>query len=552
MYFVLNGFLDTLFAYEQIIIYGNGMYAHEIWPRLLAVGLGSRIKEIQISGQDNGEKLNDVPIVQAHQNNFGENTAVLLAVSKRYEEEIKEQLEVYQYKNIVCLADYVREDDAKWYIDKSFEEYFNHIAEWYAYENAVEIFRFDKCCENIKRQAVIRKTSRKNDKKITFITGPITARIAKIIGALVKKGYVCDVIKYRSDGFYVAEQDLKEQGILIASAKCVEEVLYRALFSDCGIFYVEAPHNDCFLPVIMLEQKEIYSKLVLELYDVCTGVFTGLAAERYEMEKQALEKTDGIVWRYFIREYLEKEYHYHFSGCSVQLLDYCDDNGEFPVQEKKDVLHDCLKICTVPSGLDGFVTEEFDNLPYVWLASCQSILKKIGGRKDCVFHVYTWSVDEKYKEIVTELENKYPNFKVYIGLRHKDLVQELQSYDYGFFLYTNKEIPPKGISSGTFHNGSFGFTEGTFRYCVGNKFFDYIEAGIPIVTTLPEKLCDYFDRYGVLVKMNIDTLDIDYLKEKKSFYKKQVIENRQFFLMDNHIDRLIDFFNEVLNRGVKE
>lgn len=552
MYFVLNELQDALSAYEQIIIYGNGMYAHEIWPKLLALGLGSRVKEIQVSGRDSSEKLYDVPIVQAHQNNFGENTVVLLAVSKRYEEEIKEKLKVYQYKNIVCLADYVREDDAELYIGKSFEEYFTHVAEWYAYENAVGISGFSKCCENIKRQAVIRKTSQKSDKKITFITGPITARVAKIIRALVKKGYVCDVIKYRSTGFYVAEQDLKEQGILVADAKCVEEVLYRALFSNCSIFYVEAPHNDCFLPIIMLEQKEIYSKLVLELYDVCTGAFTGLATERYEMERQALEAADGIVWRYFIKEYLEKEYNYHFSGCSVQLLDCCDDNEQIPVQREKDTLHDCLKICTVHSDMEGFLTEKFDKLPYVWLASCQSILKKFEGRKDCVFHVYTWSVDEKYKEIVTELENKYPNFKVYIGLRHKDLVQELQNYDYGFFLYTNKEIPPKGISLGTLYNGSFGFAEGTFRYSVGNKLFDYIEAGIPIVATLPEKLCDYFDRYGVLVKMNIDTLDINYLKEKKSFYKKQVIANRQFFLMDNHIDRLINFFNEVLNRGVGE
>lgn len=80
---------------------------------------------------------------------------------------------------------------------------------------------------------------------------------------------------------------------------------------------------------------------------------------------------------------------------------------------------------------------------------------------------------------------------------------------------------------------------------VSNRFFDYLDANIPIIATRPKKLCDYFESFRVIVKMDISNINIEYLKKHRILYKENVKKAKKEFLIDNQIYKLINFFNEL-------
>lgn len=80
---------------------------------------------------------------------------------------------------------------------------------------------------------------------------------------------------------------------------------------------------------------------------------------------------------------------------------------------------------------------------------------------------------------------------------------------------------------------------------VTNALIDYIDAALPIIVKFPHKQVDFLEQYGVIVKMPTNDFDINFLKEKKSEYKQNAWKARKLLAIDNHIQELIDFFEEV-------
>lgn len=88
-----------------------------------------------------------------------------------------------------------------------------------------------------------------------------------------------------------------------------------------------------------------------------------------------------------------------------------------------------------------------------------------------------------------------------------------------------------------------------FKDATCNKYFDYIDAGIPVIATLPQKICDYLEDFGVLIKMNSSTLDIDLLRKKRFYYRQRVKEVKHELSVEYQVFRLIEFFNDVAYGG---
>ena len=215
-------------------------------------------------------------------------------------------------------------------------------------------------------------------------------------------------------------------------------------------------------------------------------------------------------------------------------MDYCKG---FNIDGKRRS-DDKLKLCFVTGGIYELLNEmdAIEEAPYAEPAQISAILRRIGNIKNCIFHIFVGSCSDSDRKKLEELEKIYAGFKVFYGMKYNELIFKISGYDYGCFLMTGGKDIPEEESIDNLHYGS------SYINSIANRYFDYLDANIPIIGTLPKKQCDYLEKYGVIVKMNLPDLDIEYLKKNRMLYKQNVEKTKDQMLMDNHIQRLIDWF----------
>ena len=260
-----------------------------------------------------------------------------------------------------------------------------------------------------------------------------------------------------------------------------------------------------------------------------------------ESEKHALENADGIVWRWYSKEYLEKRKGFAYKGKSIQFPDYC---GAYTVEteqpESKD--SEILKLCSLRTSFNDFGEKGGVPEGYERFSTLEEILELIGNRKDCILHMYMSMFDQKSYEDSLKLEEKYSNIKFFWSVDHMEMIERLKKYDYGCRFYKEGEAVP--MEQVVKYGGMFCFGSDN-ENAVTNALVDYVDAALPIIVKFPHKQVDFLEQYGVIVKMPTNEFDIDFLKEKKSKFKKNAWEARKLLAIDNHIQELIDFFEEV-------
>jgi hypothetical protein len=356
------------------------------------------------------------------------------------------------------------------------------------------------------------------------------------MGALIKKGFNLVVLKYGDMPDDLVREEWKSNGIEYTECSEIEELFFTAVQYNPLVYYIEPRWGDCSYPEIMIKHKKLYGKIVITLYDVLNDCRPqGYDEEQKRTEKYVLENADGIVWRWFSKEYLEEKKGFVYKGKSIQFLDCCNGvpivNVEFPSQK--------LRLCCLTGGISE-VTYSQNRGELAEFANLDEILGILGNREDCEFHCFFGHGSKEQKEIANLYEKKYSNFKAFWETPHDKLINEISTYDYGCFFYTNGRIPDD--MEITTRQGCYG---SICKNAASNKFFDYIEAELPIITTFPLQLCAIFDDYGIRVNMNISNIDIAYLIENRAMYKERVKKAKQELSIDNQIQSLIDFFEDL-------
>lgn len=79
-----------------------------------------------------------------------------------------------------------------------------------------------------------------------------------------------------------------------------------------------------------------------------------------------------------------------------------------------------------------------------------------------------------------------------------------------------------------------------------NKYFDYMSAGIPMIGATPEKLISDFSKKGMILKWTIEEYDFEELRKRRKELRANVIENRGYWMIDNRISDLTDYYRKVL------
>jgi len=538
VHIMMNSLYDIISYFSQIIVYGVGNYAEIIYPMLKKSGLKDKVYAFAVTSVNAGDRedLDGIPVrlISEIPQYKTKDCAVLTAVSKVYEDEIVQLLQKLKFDYVIKLTDYIKQDEELIQIfrKQTDVQFAKSLADIYAWEMISSIQELNGEREKISSFALQKKENADRN-TIVFISGRLNPRSKKIIGALVRKKYNVIVLEYGFCNVLIRSEIMLYQ-VSFMHCKDVLEVFVRAMQYNPLVYYCEPIWGDSSGPEIMIRHKSLFGKIVFAAYDVLNDGYVQVPDEKKRIERYCMENADGVVWRWFSKEYLEEKKGFAYKGKSIQFLDYC---GGYDVSQY-DSPDDRLKICFVLGEIHIFLDKERlknDGI-YVEHARIDTILDKIGNRNDCIFHIFAGCCSNSDRDRLNQLEKQYQNFKVFYGMKHRDLIERISEYDYGCLFSTGGQAIPEMESVDNEYYGS------TFQNGVLNKYFDYLDAGIPVIATAHKKFCDYLEQFGVLVRMDITTLDIEFLKRNKVAYKENVRRAKPGLLMDNQIPRLIDFF----------
>lgn len=185
-----------------------------------------------------------------------------------------------------------------------------------------------------------------------------------------------------------------------------------------------------------------------------------------------------------------------------------------------------LSLCYV----GGVVTRNDEEYRGIYEYFCEII--RLCEINKCYFHAYPVIWDEKkYKEYL-ELEEKNKYFHFHRPIVYERLRYELLKYDFGI------QIAEKG-----YHNELYKNEKNI--YGVANHLFDYLDAGLPIIGTVPANIISYLKNEEVVLMWNIEQYDFDYLLSVKTNMREKVYKLREKLKISNNIDKLIEFYDSI-------
>ena len=146
------------------------------------------------------------------------------------------------------------------------------------------------------------------------------------------------------------------------------------------------------------------------------------------------------------------------------------------------------------------------------------------------FHVHIYPtayniVKKQYQDVFTQHHNIHLHEPIY----GQQLKEEISKYHYGlYFLEFNEKIKDKWPKT-----------------VFGNKVSDYLEAGLPILTSrnlsFVSKIVEE-NQFGIVIPtQNISEIKTASYQEMQ----KKVLKNREFFTMEKHSDKLYQFLESV-------
>jgi hypothetical protein len=235
--------------------------------------------------------------------------------------------------------------------------------------------------------------------------------------------------------------------------------------------------------------------VVIDSYDLIAGMYTEefldarpAYAEQIERERFCLEHADGVCTRSRECEFLEEHSGYKYRRCMF-FPDGCW-NEPTPQRCDSEGLH------VVYSGV--LVVERDNAGPFathgyrLWLARALA-------DQGIHFHLYpavTLPAD-RFEEVFSEyreLARESGYFHLHRPLPADRIVHELSGYDLGIFVYNE--------FSGLRH-AQCPLTPAKLRCCTSNKFYDYLDAALPIVHNAAEGslLSQIVDKHGVGIEV---------------------------------------------------
>lgn len=371
------------------------------------------------------------------------------------------------------------------------------------------------------------KKIERNAKRIDFIVESATGRVKKMAEALIKRGYIVRA-------YYLPWTQNVSQTLEIIKKTCSEnfecrdeaDLFQQLLNTDAFVVHHFMYQGDVFLSDHILSMiKDELPSYVVEHYDVYNGLYTEIDDQTKANERFAFEHADGVIFREFSGDYLEKDLGFKFKGKRSIFLDFNIDSLE---KSDEDVPEE-QELSLVYAG--GVATEK--QYPGASFA-CMLDFAELCERHKCHFHIYPREYDEEVYADYIDLDKRSEFFHFHRPVPFADLYQEISQYDYAV-------IP---VRDNVFESEVDGYyTHQKMLYAGTNKLFDFVASGLPIIAVSPKCLTDYFGEQNIVIKWTMGQIDFEELKAKRHEMKRKVLEKQHYFSMDAHINELINFYH---------
>lgn len=142
------------------------------------------------------------------------------------------------------------------------------------------------------------------------------------------------------------------------------------------------------------------------------------------------------------------------------------------------------------------------------------------------------------------MKEKNPFFKLKKPMKFQALIKYESNMDYGIdcLEFQNKMDEYEKIFAGTTDYRA------KAKYYATNKFFDYIDAGIPILYGKKNEMFGRcFARYGAAIPCAVEDMPdmLDELKANRDQYAENVKVARETLSIEKQINRLIEFYKSL-------
>lgn len=511
--------------YKSFVLYGAGYVAE-----MLLDALEKRNHQptycVVTNLKENAKKIRGIFIYDFSEKVLElqkEDILIIVAVTDLYEKEIASILFDNNIVNVVFASNYLwlplcQKSFEDIYRDKDWEWYVSRIEEWFFERYSTNLPEYS-LCPNMKEK--------KN--AVLFVVENFSPRVVKIAKALKKTGK--DVLLFLNakvkqsagEKFYTS---LQNEDIQCCTFDLIEELIFLLLQNKGNVIHI---FSNCFNPYtayILVKLQNFIGKIVFENYDIANGFYTDLNENIIKMERYCIENARGICHREFSLEYLIEVLNFKIKGKTIRFFDYCCDEEQGNEKYEK-----CNELSICYAG--GVVTE--DDYPDCPFGGFLEIAERCEKNK-CHLHIYPSVWDEKRYEKYIRKDKESLYFHFHKTIPYSKLISELSQYDYGI-CPTRDDVWEKDSSGYNIKN--------KYIYAGTNKYFDYLDAGLPIITAIPQKFVQYLEEKGVLINWTNGQYDFEFLLRMKDTMHDNVIKAKENLKISNNINKLLKFYESL-------
>ena len=142
-------------------------------------------------------------------------------------------------------------------------------------------------------------------------------------------------------------------------------------------------------------------------------------------------------------------------------------------------------------------------------------------------------IDKSRLPSYVELSNQYEKFNLQGHLEYEDLIAKMSEYDFGLAGFNFEKIHSKAAKK-------------YLNAALGNKMFDYLAAGIPVVTFNANAMSSFVvsNNCGLEKIKEIDWKSVI----NTNFDSKQISQIANKYCMENQIDKLTEVYKKLINK----
>lgn len=523
--------INDIENHDRVYVYGAGVYGHYLVKELLSCGV--KLQGVLVSDiSGNPREICGIKVFGFDENDAIERTdVIIIAIRGTTSSLVKNSIISCSEGIVLCIDDYCQESYQyeKIEVNKEVER----LARIMYLKNKEKYTNVDEAYNDITNNR-----GEKNSTSLAVVVGYLSTRVVKILNALsyTIPSIYCFILNegviYRDrinqiESFGIECHVLNTDDILISMLLLKPFAIH--LFS-----YASVSNQMAYI----ISLKSMLSTIAFEQYDIAKEMYYNnvdwITEDDLKAEEYCMKNADGLVERGYELIYFKEKTDYTFSKKCLRFLDYC---SSYPV---KNSFHEGRLSLCVATG----IPKQSD--PYY---RGMMVLADLCEKNDCEFHVYpTVKDDDFYKECIDK-SNSSNCFFFHDPVKYEVLADTLSQYDYGVIPYELSIDEHNNVFA--YENATLTTTVLKYKYTVSNHYFDFLDAGLPIIGTIPLVFTEYLESLGVLLRWGLDEYDFEYLVRNRNRLKENVIKAKKLLNIDNHIDRLIYFYDTLQSDEVR-